>query len=124
MRSCQNRFIVELITSLAIRSIYWAVRYYSFSDSVLNVDKSKQAAATQGGWGWGGWLSQATASVTSGLTSVIETMETSLGVPDPNEMAKKVKEEEDQLEQESEEGQEHLSSSDAKGEGILCTVLW
>lgn len=86
------------------------------------MDKSKQAATTQGGWGWGGWLSQATASVTSGLTSVIETVETSLGVPDPNEMAKKVKEEEDQLEQEREEGKEHLSSSDAQETEGNCTV--
>ena len=39
-------------------------------------------------------LTQATASVTSGLSSVIETVETSLGVPDPEEMARKVKAEE------------------------------
>lgn len=54
-------------------------------------------SSSSGGWGWGGWasvLSQATASVTSGLSSVIETVETSLGVPDPEEMARKVREEE------------------------------
>lgn len=39
-------------------------------------------------------LSHATASVTSGLSSVIETVETSLGVPDPEEVARKVKAEE------------------------------
>ena len=39
-------------------------------------------------------LSHATASVTSGLSSVIETVETSLGVPDPEEIARKVKAEE------------------------------
>ena len=32
--------------------------------------------------------------MTSGLSSVIETVETSLGVPDPEEMARKVREEE------------------------------
>lgn len=48
-------------------------------------------------------LSQATASVTSGLSSVIETVETSLGVPDPQEMAHKVKEEEKAVKQKREE---------------------
>lgn len=48
-------------------------------------------------------LSQATASVTSGLSSVIETVETSLGVPDPQEMARKVKEEEKAVKQKREE---------------------
>ena len=48
-------------------------------------------------------LSQATASVTSGLSSVIETVETSLGVPDPQEMARKVKAEEKAVKQKREE---------------------
>ncbi|EDO49592.1 predicted protein, partial [Nematostella vectensis] len=49
------------------------------------------------GWGWGSWgsvLSQATASVTSGLSHVIESVETSLGIPEPSEIAHKVTEEE------------------------------
>ena len=32
--------------------------------------------------------------MTTGLSSVIETVETSLGVPDPEEMAKKVRDDE------------------------------
>lgn len=48
-------------------------------------------------------LSQATASVTSGLSSVIETVETSLGVPDPQEMARKIKAEEKAVKQKREE---------------------
>lgn len=48
-------------------------------------------------------LSQATASVTSGLSSVIETVETSLGVPDPQEMARKVKAEEKAVKHKQEE---------------------
>ena len=58
---------------------------------------AQESSSSGGGWGWGGWtsmLSHATASVTSGLSSVIETVETSLGVPDPEEIARKVKAEE------------------------------
>lgn len=44
-------------------------------------------------WGWGGWgtmLSQASA----GISSVIETVESSLGIPEPEDIAKKVTEDE------------------------------
>lgn len=67
---------------------------------------AQEMQSTSRGWGWGGWtsmLSQATASVTSGLSSVIETVETSLGVPDPQEMARKVKAEEKAVKQKREE---------------------
>ena len=59
-------------------------------------------------------LSQATASVTSGLSSVIETVETSLGVPDPQEMARKVKEEEKAVKQKWEEERKTEATKDEK----------
>lgn len=65
-------------------------------DSLAEKPAQESSSSSQG-WGWGGWtsmLSHATASVTSGLSSVIETVETSLGVPDPEEVARKVKAEE------------------------------
>ncbi|XP_071498371.1 protein FAM114A2-like [Diadema antillarum] len=66
------------------------------------------AGAGSGGWGWGGWgssiLSSAAATVTKvsdnvgkGLTSVLENVESTLGVPKPEELreiAKKEKEKE------------------------------
>lgn len=59
-------------------------------------------------------LSQATASVTSGLSSVIETVETSLGVPDPEEMARKVKEEEKQVKEKQEEAKSQETPEEDK----------
>ena len=59
-------------------------------------------------------LSQATASVTSGLSSVIETVETSLGVPDPQEMARKVKAEEKAVKQKREEEERNTKVTDDK----------
>lgn len=67
-------------------------------------------------------LSQATASVTSGLSSVIETVETTLGVPDPEEMARKVRAEEKQVkekvteEQNSEHSEERKDDSTTEGQ--------
>ena len=61
-------------------------------------------------------LSQATASVTSGLSSVIETVETSLGVPDPEEMARKVKQEEKAVKEKVEEEQKGETSEESKSE--------
>ena len=61
-------------------------------------------------------LSQATASVTSGLSSVIETVETSLGVPDPEEMARKVKQEEKAVKEKVEEEQKVEASEESKSE--------
>lgn len=64
-------------------------------------------------------LSQATASVTSGLSSVIETVETSLGVPDPQEMARKVKAEEKAVKQKQEEEEKNMevTRDDKNAEG-------
>lgn len=67
---------------------------------------AKETSSSSGGWGWGGRasvLSQATASVMSGLSSIIETVETSLGVPDPEEMARKVREEEQAVKEKAQE---------------------
>lgn len=78
---------------------------------------AQEMQSTSGGWGWGGWtsmLSQATASVTSGLSSVIETVETSLGVPDPQEMARKVKAEEKAVKQKREEEERNTKVTDDK----------
>ena len=67
-------------------------------------------------------LSHATASVTSGLSSVIETVETSLGVPDPEEVARKVKAEEKLIQEKRAEAQEmpaeHTSESENEKEGL------
>ena len=69
-------------------------------------------------------LSQATASVTSGLSSVIETVETSLGVPDPEEVARKVKAEEKLVKEKQAEVKSQEtpmeSKSESEGEGE-CT---
>lgn len=67
-------------------------------------------------------LSHATASVTSGLSSVIETVETSLGVPDPEEVARKVKAEEKLIQEKRAEAKaqempaEHTSESENEKE--------
>lgn len=80
--------------------------------------------STSGGWAWTGWgsagwgsvLSQATASVTSGLSSVIETVETTLGVPDPEEMARKVKAEENLVKEKLAEEQSSGHLEESKGD--------
>lgn len=80
---------------------------------------AQETSSSSGGWGWGGWtsvLSQATASVTSGLSSVIETVETSLGVPDPEEMARKVKQEEKAVKEKVEEERKGETSEESKSE--------
>ena len=61
-------------------------------------------------------FSQATASVTSGLSSVIETVETTLGVPDPEEMARKVRAEEKQVKEKVTEEQNSEHSEERKGD--------
>ena len=77
-------------------------------------------------------LSQATASVTSGLSSVIETVETSLGVPDPEEIARKVKAEENLVQekraeaktQETSAEDESDSKNENENEGLLVSDLY
>lgn len=61
-------------------------------------------------------LSQATASVTSGLSSVIETVETTLGVPDPEEMARKVRAEEKLVKEKVTEEQNSEHSEEREGD--------
>ncbi|XP_078371536.1 protein FAM114A2-like isoform X2 [Oculina patagonica] len=80
---------------------------------------AQEPSSSSGGWGWGGWssmLSQATASVTSGLSSVIETVETSLGVPDPEEVARKVKAEEKLVKEKQAEAKTEETPVEKKGE--------
>ena len=88
----------------------------------LTQKPAEEPSSSGGGWGWGGWasvLSQATASVTSGLSSVIETVETSLGVPDPEEMARKVKDEERAVKEKvAEKRKEEETSRESKSENI------
>ena len=51
--------------------------------------QSNAAESTSGGWGWGSWgavLNQATTTMTSGLSQVIEKVETTLGIPEPGEL--------------------------------------
>jgi len=119
------------------------------SSSSQEPAQAQETSSPSGGWGWGSWtsvLSQATASVTSGLSSVIETVETSLGVPDPEEMARKVKEEEkavkakmsEERRQEASDESKSESASESTNEGqylrkclkkknrgsIVCIVSW
>ncbi|XP_041455030.1 protein FAM114A2-like [Lytechinus variegatus] len=72
------------------------------------------SSASGGGWGWGGWgtslLSSAAATVTKvsdnvgkGLTQVLENVETSLGVPKPEELGEIEKEEAKKMAREKEE---------------------
>lgn len=75
-------------------------------------------------------LSHATASVTSGLSSVIETVETSLGVPDPEEIARKVKAEEKLVQEKRAEAKtqetpaENKSESENENEGLWVTDMY
>ena len=51
--------------------------------------QSNPAESAVSGWGWGSWgavLSQATTTMTSGLSQVIEKVETTLGIPEPGEL--------------------------------------
>ena len=89
------------------------------SSSSQEPAQAQETSSSSGGWGWGSWtsvLSQATASVTSGLSSVIETVETSLGVPDPEEMARKVKEEEKAVKAKMSEERRQEASDESKSE--------
>ena len=89
------------------------------SSSSQRPAQAQETSISSGGWGWGSWtsvLSQATASVTSGLSSVIETVETSLGVPDPEEMARKVKEEEKAVKAKMSEERRQEASDESKSE--------
>ena len=51
--------------------------------------QSNPAESAVSGWGWGSWgavLNQATTTMTSGLSQVIEKVETTLGIPEPGEL--------------------------------------
>ncbi|XP_077984127.1 protein FAM114A2-like [Glandiceps talaboti] len=93
-------------------------------------DKAEQqesSASSWGGWGssWGSsWISSATASVSSmtqtvgeGLTSVIEGVETSLGVPKPEDLleetGEEVKQSEDEESKQTKETEEVGASGDS-----------
>ncbi|XP_005105010.1 protein FAM114A2 [Aplysia californica] len=80
--------------------------------------QDESAEKSSGGWGWGSWgtsiLSAASSSVQTfttqvgdGFTTIIDTMESSLGVPDPGELAqaKEVKEPEDEGKSASADGE-------------------
>eukprot|EP00112_Aurelia_sp_Birch-Aquarium-sp1_P008039 Seg1880.5 transcript_id=Seg1880.5/GoldUCD/mRNA.D3Y31 product="Protein FAM114A2" protein_id=Seg1880.5/GoldUCD/D3Y31 len=49
--------------------------------------KSDGSDASSGGWGWGGWGSMIT-KATSSVSTMLETVETQLGIPSPLDMAK------------------------------------
>ena len=121
----------------------WIQNYCDLLTKILSllcslVDSSAEKPAQEssspgGGWGWGGWtsvLSHATASVTSGLSSVIATVETSLGVPDPEEIARKVKAEEKLVQEKRAEAKtqetlaENKSESKNENEGLWVTIMY
>lgn len=59
------------------------------SSSAGTQQNESSSAAVSGGWGWGSWstvLNQATNTMTSGLSQVIEKVETTLGIPEPGEL--------------------------------------
>ena len=60
--------------------------------------------------------------MTTGLSSVIETVETSLGVPDPEEMAKKVRDDEQKV-QETVRSDEPGEQDEKKGEGSVVSAM-
>ena len=95
------------------------VLMFLLNSSAEKPAQESSSSGSSGGWGWGGWtsvLSQATASVTSGLSSVIETVETTLGVPDPEEMARKVKAEEKLVKEKAAEAKDTEHSGESKGD--------
>ena len=87
-----------------------------------------------GGWSWGTWgavFNQATASVTSGLSHVIEKVETTLGIPEPSELDEAVKCTQDEKEvittepksNEMDRGEEGEHDSNNPGETLLTIVI-
>nr|XP_054754788.1 protein FAM114A2-like [Lytechinus pictus]XP_054754789.1 protein FAM114A2-like [Lytechinus pictus] len=84
------------------------------TDAKAGKGPENASSASGGGWGWGGWgtslLSSAAATVTKvsdnvgkGLTQVMENVETSLGVPKPEELGEIEKEEAKKMAKEKEE---------------------
>ncbi|XP_038056360.1 protein FAM114A2-like [Patiria miniata] len=77
--------------------------------SKLTGEKPAEKKASGGGWGWGGWGASLVSSVSAvghGLSSVIENVETSLGLPKPEELTEQEKRQ-----------QEFIVTLDERGEG-------
>lgn len=68
--------------------------------STVNNMSNVAEGGTSSGWGWGAWgtvFNQATASVTSSLSHVIEKVESTLGIPEPGELEEVVPKDEKEV---------------------------
>ncbi|XP_062513895.1 protein FAM114A2-like isoform X2 [Corticium candelabrum] len=57
-------------------------------DALRAVTDKKASKPASSGWGWGGWLSSTASALGQGLQSAIHTVEETLGIPEPEEIAK------------------------------------
>lgn len=91
-------------------------------------DPTKVSTVTSG-WGWGSWgavLNQATNTMTSGLSQVIEKVESTLGIPEPGELqdkahSKESKEDVITAEPSQEVAVEEVDSN--SGKLFICTAI-